>query len=97
MLRIDLISTDPSEVVVRLAGAIADQEVGLLAEASQTWMRSGRRVVLEVSEVDFIDQAGLVLLRAWSDQGVVLRGPSLYVRFLLQSQGLVPEPGAEQA
>ena len=96
MLRIDLLSASDAEAVLRVEGAIAEEGVGLLAEAVQTWWRPGRQLVLELAEVDFIDPAGLALLRTWSQQGLELRGASLYVRYLLQRWGLGPEPASPE-
>jgi hypothetical protein len=92
MLRIDLVSAGDGEVVLKVEGAIAEQGVKVLAEVGQPWFRPGRRVVLELGGVDFIDPAGLALLQTWSSQGLVLRGAVLFVRFLLQSRGLDPGP-----
>ena len=39
-----------------------------------------------------VRKMGLGLLQEWSGQGLGLRGASLYVRFLLESQGLNVEP-----
>lgn len=92
MLRIDLVSDSEREVVLKVEGSIAEQGVGLLAEAGRAWRRPGRRLALDIAGVDFIDQEGLALLQEWSGQGLVIRGASLYVRYLLQSQGLIPGP-----
>ncbi|MFA6109898.1 MAG: STAS domain-containing protein [Candidatus Latescibacterota bacterium] len=87
MLRIDLVSASEAEVVLKVGGALAEQGVGVLGEAVQAQWRPNQRLVLDLAEVDFVDPAGLALLQTWSDQGLELRGASLYVRFLLQTRG----------
>lgn len=94
MLRIDLVSASDGEVVLKVDGAIAEPDVGLLAEAGRAGLHPGRQLVLDIEGVEFIDPAGLVLLRAWSGQGLVIRGASLYVRYLLQNQGLISGAGS---
>jgi anti-anti-sigma regulatory factor len=95
MLRIDLGSVGEAEVVLTLAGAIAEEGVGLLGEAIRAWWRPGRQLVLDLAQVEFVDPAGVGLLEIWSGQGLLLRGASVYVGFLLQNRGLEPEPGPE--
>jgi anti-anti-sigma regulatory factor len=92
MLRVDLLSAGDAEVVLKVVGAIAEQDVEVLAEAVQAQWRPDRLLVLELAEVDYVDPAGLALLQTWSSQGLALRGASLYVRFLLQRRGAGPEP-----
>lgn len=96
MFRIDLVSASEREVVLSVQGIIAEQTVELLAEAGRAWLHLGRQLVLDIEGVEFIDPAGLALLREWSGQGLVIRGASLYVRYLLQNQELINGAGSPE-
>lgn len=87
MLRIDVMPAGDSEVVLRVVGAIAGQDVGLLAESVQAQWRPGRQLTLELAQVGYVDPAGLALLETWASQGLILQGASLYVRYLLERHG----------
>jgi anti-anti-sigma regulatory factor len=86
VLRIDVGSVGDAEVVLKLAGAIADEGVGLLAEAIRSWWRPGRPLVVDLAQVEFIDAAGVGLLQTWSEQGLLVRDASVYVAFLLRRE-----------
>lgn len=90
MLRISVASQSPEEVVLKLEGRVAREQVSLLEQELQG--RSGQRLVLDLDGISFLDSAGLDLLERWHQAGVLLRGGSLFVRTLLQSRGLVREP-----
>jgi len=96
MLRVDVLPAGETEVVLRVVGVLAGQDVGLLAEAVQAQWRPGRQLTLELAQVEYIDPAGLALLGTWASQGLVLRGASLYVRYLLERQGTNQDREDEQ-
>ena len=91
LLRITVVSQTPETVILQLEGWIADEAVALLAAEGDRRLQDTRRRVLELSEVKFIDAAGLALLRKWCQAGVVLRGGSLFLRTLLADHGLATE------
>jgi anti-anti-sigma regulatory factor len=95
MLRIDLGSVGEAEVVLTLAGAVAEEGVGLLGEAIRAWWQPGRQLVVDLAQVEFVDAAGVGLLQSWSEQGLRRRGASVYVEFLLGNRGLDSAPGPE--
>lgn len=92
MLRLTIIAQSSTQAVVALDGWLSGEEVSSLAQEGQRWLDQGQQLVLDLDGVRSVDQAGLALLGAWCGTGVVLRGGSLYVRALLQSRGLSPEP-----
>ncbi|MBI2503120.1 MAG: hypothetical protein HYW07_07780 [Candidatus Latescibacteria bacterium] len=92
MLRITLVSSGPAEVVLKVEGAIAGQEVALLEQEGRPWLGQ-TSLRLDLDGVQFIDEEGLELLERWHHQGALLRGGSLFVKTLLQRRGLVREPG----
>ena len=88
MLRITVVPQSEAEVVLKMDGWIAGEGVALLAEEGNRWLQGGRRLVLELEGVGFIDEAGLALLAGWPATQLTLRGASMYVRLLLQRHGL---------
>ena len=97
MLRITRVSPNPAEVVLKVEGSLAGQEVALLEQEGRPWLgQTGLR--LDLDGVQFIDEDGLELLMNWAGKGVGLCGGSLYVRTLLLTlSGTSPglSPGGE--
>lgn len=92
MLRITPVSQSEEEVVLKIEGAVADQDVALLEEEGRRWLGQTQRLLLDLEGVHLIDRAGLDLLEHWHEEGVRLRGGSLFVRTLLQRRGLIQGP-----
>ena len=67
----------------------AGREVALLEREGQDWFGQGKRLVLDLREVRFIDPDGLALLERWAGPALVLQGGSPFVRLLLRRQGLL--------
>ena len=88
MLRVITRALTPQESILAVYGKIAGSEVGLLAEEGQRHLKQTARLVLELDGVQFIDEAGLTLLRRWSGPHLVLRGGAAFVRALLMAEGL---------
>ena len=88
MLRIDVIEHGREETVMKMEGWLADQDVALLESEAEIHLRAGKRLVLDLEGIRFIDHAGLDLLERWTKKGVTLRGGSLFVRSLLTARGL---------
>ena len=92
MLRVTIIAQNATQTVLALDGWLTGEEVRLLEHEGRRWLDQGHQLVLDLDGVRSIDQAGMALLEGWSRTGVLLRGGSLYVRALLQSRGLSPQP-----
>ena len=88
MLRIMTVSQSQEEVVLKVAGWLAGEHVDLLEQEGAHVLGQVRRLVLNLQEVRFIDEAGIALLQGWSSQGLVLRGGSVFIRALLKTHGL---------
>lgn len=88
MLRITLESQTLDEVILAVAGWLAGEDVELMEQEIGRWYQEGRRLVLDLEGVKFIDESGLALLKRWSERQLVLRSGSSFVRMLLKSYGL---------
>jgi anti-anti-sigma regulatory factor len=88
MLRLVVKEQTPDEVLVALYGKVVGTDVGLLEQEGRCHCGAGARLVLELDGVQFIDEAGLALLRRWSGSGLQLRGGSAFLRALLAVEGL---------
>jgi anti-anti-sigma factor len=95
LLRITVDGTNESQQVVRLKGEV-DMGNGASLETSlaKVLADSGGDVVVDLSELRFMDSTGLrVLLAAWKEAGkvgraMVLRGPRPSVATLLSVSGV---------
>jgi anti-anti-sigma regulatory factor len=86
---------DPQTGVLAVHGWVTGSEVALLVEEGERRLQAGIRLTVDLDEVRFIDPAGLDLLERWVRQGVGLRGGSLFIRTLLERQGLASSKGGE--
>jgi anti-anti-sigma factor len=88
MLRITVVSQTPDEVVLRMEGWVSGTNVELLKQEVTHWFREAKYVVLDLTNIRFIDEAGITLLQGWSKKRLMLRGGSLFVHTLLEAHGL---------
>ena len=88
MIRITVETQTPEEVVLKVEGYISENTVEVLRAEGERWLQQKDCLVLDLVGVRFMDAAGLALLRAWSGEGLVLRGASRFIRALLERQGL---------
>jgi hypothetical protein len=79
MLRISLLETAGETSTFRLEGRILGPWVDELRSFAEGVMRRGGRLKLELSEVSFIDGAGVQLIRELEDQGVDVTGASPFI------------------
>jgi anti-anti-sigma regulatory factor len=83
MLRITP-TDDDGERTLRLEGRLVEPWVGELLGACRETAGAGRRLVLDLSGVTFVDAAGVACLRGLRDQGAALRGCSAFINELLK-------------
>ena len=88
MLHVTVQAQRGEETVLGVQGWIAGTGVPLLEQAVAAHLQPGRQLVLELSAVRFVDEAGLALLRRWTGERVALRGGSPFVRKLLETHGI---------
>jgi hypothetical protein len=86
-----IVAEAPDLTTVRVIGRLGDDSVALLSDASG---RARRPLVLDLSELTTACDAGVLLLRRLSAEGVHLLGASRYVSLLLAGpeQPTVPAP-----
>ena len=88
MLRLTLMSRSAEEAVLKVDGWLAGADVALLDQEGGRHLQEGKRLVLELKGVKFIDSAGIALLQEWAGAQLVLRGASPFVHLLLKDRGL---------
>lgn len=88
MVRITLIGQSDEEVVLKVEGWVCGGNVGLLEQEGRRYLGESSRLVLDLSGVQFIDQAGIGLLQRWQGGQLRLQGGSPFVREMLKAHGL---------
>ena len=89
MLRLTVISQTREEGVLKVEGWVSGEDVALLEEEGTRLLGETERLVLDLEGVRFIDREGIALLKRWSGERLVLRGASLFVRTVLEEEGLM--------
>ena len=99
MMRIDVVSQTPQQVVLKIQGQLVDADVDLLANEVNRWQTQVEQLVLDLKGVQFIDRQGITLLKQWVGReptrgnglGVrlMLRDGSRFIRHLLEDHGLM--------
>jgi len=98
MIRIDVVAQTQKQVVLKIQGQLADDDVDLLAGEVSRWQAQVEQLVLDLKGVTFIDRAGIALLKQWvrwepirgngSGVRLMLRDGSRFIRHLLEVHGL---------
>ena len=98
MIRIDVVAQTQKQVVLKVQGDLADDDVELLAGELRRWRQQVEQLVLDLKGVKFIDRAGIALLQQWArwepirgngvGERLMLRDGSLFIRHLLEANGL---------
>jgi ABC-type transporter Mla MlaB component len=91
MIRLTLLSQTPVETALALDGWLIGEDVALLEQEGEYWLRETSRLVLDLQGVQFIDREGIELLKRWVGEGVVLRGATPFIQALLAAHGLGQE------
>ncbi|MFQ5684783.1 MAG: STAS domain-containing protein [Candidatus Binatia bacterium] len=70
MLRITKVTESPSLVTMKLEGTITADWVSLLEKECLKFMEKNRKVVLDFSEVTFVDRRGVEMLGKMPDKKI---------------------------
>ena len=89
MIRLTVISQSREEVVLRVEGWVSGSDVTVFEEEGARLLQETQRLVLDLSDVRFIDREGLAVLKRWSGDRLVLRGAALFLRTRLREHGLM--------
>ena len=84
MLRLTLVSQSEEETILTVDGWLVGANVAVLEQEGARHLREGRRLVLDLTGVRFIDAVGIALLQGWSGTQLDLRGGSPFVQLLLK-------------
>ena len=88
MMRIELVAKDPREVVLKVEGRLVEETANALKKEGSYWLGQADRLVLDLTELRFVDEVGLTLLQGWTGRRVLLRGASHFIRTLLHRRGI---------
>lgn len=86
MLKIESIAQDDGRLALKLAGEVYGPWVGELRRLTDSALRSGARLSLDLTDVSFADLAGVALLSDLAGRDVALLNCSGFIRELLRGQ-----------
>jgi anti-anti-sigma regulatory factor len=87
MLKITKIQESGRDVLLKLEGKVTEQWAALLDGECRAYLRKGKAVFLDCSQVDYIDERGVEVLNAFSPSRVTLMSAPAIVAELLQIGG----------
>jgi len=85
MLRITSNRSDTTDTL-KVEGRVTGQWVDELSKAASAAVVEARRVVLDLSEVTFVDADGAALLRALRSRGIALAECSAFVSSMIDGE-----------
>ena len=93
MIRIDILSQNPDEAVMRIAGWVQyDRDIALVAQEGNRCLQTSKRLVLDLEHLHKLHEQALPLLQEWQAQGrLQIRAWHYLIDFSLQHQGLIPK------
>ena len=87
MLKITKVQESGTDVLLKLQGKITEQWASLLDGECRSFLRRRKLVYLDCSQVDFIDQRGVDVVKNLPRPGVTLMSAPGFVTELLQIGG----------
>ncbi len=87
MLRITKVAEDSSTVTMKLEGKLASDWVPLLEGECLTCLKGKRKILLDFSEVTFVDGRGVELLRKLVGEGIKVVDCDELIKELLEGGG----------
>ncbi len=95
MIRIDILSQDPDQAVMRVAGWVQyDRDIELLAREGNRCLETSRLLVLDLEALHQLSDGALPLLRQWHASGrMQILACHLQIGFMLRHEGLIASQG----
>jgi anti-anti-sigma regulatory factor len=87
MLKITKMEDKGATVVLKLEGKVTDEWAALLDEECRSVLGTGRRLLLNCTDVQFLDDSGVDVLRNLPSPQVTLMGAPGFVTELLETGG----------
>ena len=87
MLKISLTEASDKAVTIRLEGRVRGPWVEELRRSCEPLLAKGRRLFLDLTEVSFVDTAGVALCRCLRDRNVTILCCSPFVAEQLKGEG----------
>lgn len=87
MLRITTIAESPSLTTLKLEGRIVSDWVSLLEQECLTLLHEKQQVLLDLSEVTFIDGRGVEMLKRIAGENLKVINSSAFIESLLRGEG----------
>ena len=93
MIRIDVLSQDPGQAVMRVAGEVwLDYEIALVAQEGKRCLQTSKLLVLDLEHLQRLSDRTLPLLKEWQAEGrLQIRDWHYLIDFKLRHHGLANE------
>ena len=94
MIRIDILSQDPDQAVMRVAGEVwLDYEINLVAQEGKRYLETSKLLVLDLEHLQRLSDRALPLLKEWQAEGrLQIRVWHYLIDFKLRHHGLAAKP-----
>jgi len=87
MLRITKVAEDSTTVTMKLEGKLASDWVSLLEGECLTCLKDNRKVLLDFSEVTFVDSRGAEVVKKLAGEGIKIVDCCELIKELLEGGG----------
>ena len=96
MIRIDILSQDADQAVMRVAGEVClDYEINLVIQEGTRCLETSKVLVLDLEHLHHFSDHALPQLKEWQTQGRLQISKHNYrINSSLQRSGLIPKPEA---
>ena len=84
MLRITKVNESPSHITMKLEGKIAADWVPLIEDECRRCLKDQRKILLDLSEVTFVDGHGVDMLSKMTKEGIQVVECSALIQYLLE-------------
>jgi len=88
MMKVTRVAEDEERVTLKIEGRIAGEWVAILKEECRRCLEKKGALILDFSELSYIDAAGIQALKTMDRQRVSLIGASLFLSGLLKEAHL---------